>query len=301
VIKVNSHVGIIEGSEGDRFGLLRRYDRDSSCCGMLNALMSGRPVPSINELHDEFNAENPNRLATLLDENKVDPKFRPLYAAIVSARVQARKVVLDIQDYKPLTDTVYLVIPCVTLNRSERDTEIVCGIYSLDSRESDQAAHFVGLGDDPADYHIELAHQRYTVTDSQIGARRKARDHRRMVAERWRKQATDPHPKLNDERMKRLRKDVLENKHRHHHHGKLMLRALLTLLAEAAPIPAAMLLFGHGLVGIHHAFRVHKLSRKLAGKEEARNLLADVHQKLDHLEPDQAEAMVDLLMAEFHR
>ena len=64
-------------------------------------------------------------------------------------------------------------------------------------------------------------------------------------------------------------------------------------------VPAAVLLFAYGSAGIHHAFRVHRLAKKMEGEAHARQILGEVEDKLDHLGPQQAEAMVELLMRHY--
>ena len=64
-------------------------------------------------------------------------------------------------------------------------------------------------------------------------------------------------------------------------------------------MPAAILMFADGAVGIHHAFRIHKLAGEMGGSAEARQILDDIHGKIDGMEPDRAEALLELLVNEF--
>lgn len=104
---------------------------------------------------------------------------------------------------------------------------------------------------------------------------------------------------LRDERFDRIRKDVDADRHRQHPHARVLLAALIPVLAEFAPVPAAVLLFGHGLAGIHHAFRVHRLSHELEGSVEARRVLQEIHDRIDQFDPARAEAMIELLMNQY--
>ena len=54
-------------------------------------------------------------------------------AAVAGARLQAARAVADIAKYRPLWPTVFLVVPCVTINRTESDTELVVGQYGIDA------------------------------------------------------------------------------------------------------------------------------------------------------------------------
>lgn len=102
-----------------------------------------------------------------------------------------------------------------------------------------------------------------------------------------------------DPRLERIRDDVAENKHRHHHHARALLRVALPVPAQLAPVPTALLMFAEGAVGIRHIFLVDQLSRELADSEDARAILADVHSQIDQLDPDRAEALIELLVKEY--
>ena len=83
-----------------------------------------------------FQSEGKDRVAILQDPEKVSEKNRPLFAAVVNARLQARRALIDLQDFVPTSPTLYLVLPCVTLNQKQRDTEFLCGLYEADARTS---------------------------------------------------------------------------------------------------------------------------------------------------------------------
>jgi hypothetical protein len=299
VVKVNAHVAAVENSDGYQFGVMKRYDRDSACCGALQALLQGSHQPFVDQLHEAFTSEGLDRVSALRDERVVAAEHRSLFAAIVSARLQARRVVLDIQDYEPKSPTKYLVVPCVTLNRPGPDSELVCGYYwASDQFESQNVEHF-GLGDDPAGYELAFKNGRVVVTDEHLGAPRRARDHRQLVLEEWRKRAGKRRTAVGDDRLVQIRHDVEQRKHRDRGHSKSLLRGLLVVLAEVEPVSAAVLLFANGMMGIHHAFRVHRMARELEGSDEARKMLSDLYERIDHMDPEHAEAMVELLAREY--
>ena len=72
-------------------------------------------------------------------------------------------------------------------------------------------------------------------------------------------------------------------------------------LAEVAPLPAALLLFGEGLVHIHHAHAAHRLASEADGDAEARAMLAEITGKVDELPPERAQHLVQLLAREYGR
>ncbi len=299
VVKVNAHVAVVETPDGPQFGVMRRYETDSWCCGALHGLLEGDSQPYVEQLRESFASEGLDRVSALRDESVVEPANRNLFAAIVSARLQARRVVLDIQDYEPKSPTRYLVIPCVTLNRPGPDSELVCGYYSASDPEQPQCVEHFGLGDDPAGYQRTMKNNKVVVTDEHLGTPRQARNHRQLVLAEWHRRAGERRPTVRDDRLVQIRHDVEQHKHRDRRHSKSLLRGLLLVLAEVEPMSAAVFLFANGMMGIHHAFRMHRMARELEGSEEARQMLNDVRQRIDGMDPEHAEAMVELLAREY--
>jgi hypothetical protein len=311
LVKINAHVAfeMLPGRRGTgsdtapdpgfRLGARQRYGRESACCGMLRALLEGHTdLPAAGEMREAFLSEGLDRLSLLRDERKVEPLYRPLFAALVSARLQARKVVLDIQDYNPTGPALFLVVPCVTINRHERDTEMLCGLYTIDGRSGRLEVSYNGLGDDPSRYEVRIRNRLFVVSDEHVGRPRRGRDHRALVHHTYRVKGARP-LEVRDERLERIRRDVAENRHRHHGHARQLLRIALPVLAEIAPIPAAVLMFADGAAGMHHAFRVHRLAREMSGTHEARQILDEIEARIDQLEPDRAEALIEMLMDEY--
>jgi len=317
VLKINAHmaleeVGAVVGADADghawdgeraiHFGQWTRYGCRSTCCGALDSLLHGGHEPWVEDLREAFASEGRDRLAALDDEQAVEPVYRPLYTALVSARLQARKAVLDIQDYTPAWPTEYLVLACVSLNRHERDTEILCGVYTVErGNESDPEVTYVGLGDDPGKYRLRFQNRLIQVTDDQIGSARAGRDHRALVRSEWQARRAPQPRHRHEERLEQIRHDVEHGRHRHDQHARALLRMALPILAEVMPASAAVILFTEGAVGIHHAFRAHRLAREMGGSEDARKILAEVHERIDRLEPERAAALIELLMHEYRR
>jgi hypothetical protein len=165
VVKVNSHVGVISENDEEYYGFYKRYGSNSSCCGALYALMTGEQGPYIDELRNLFRSEGKERLKILMNVGQVAPKHRGLYAAVVSAGLQARQVTADIRNHTPSGPTLYLIVPCVTLNRLEIDTEILCGVYTADHRSGEPCEEYTGLGDDPSTYSLSIQNRRIFIKD----------------------------------------------------------------------------------------------------------------------------------------
>jgi hypothetical protein len=185
LVKVNAHVCAEESSDGIRFGRMKRYDSHSTYCGALHSYMDGGSLPFTTDLAEAFGSEGRDRLAVLLDDSRVPPECRSLFVAVASARIQARRAFIDIQDRQPSSPTLFIVMPCVTINRNRKDDELVCGIYSGDWRSDSPVFEYCGLGDDPAGYRLNRDTGGITVEDEEIAATRPARDHRKLVKRLW--------------------------------------------------------------------------------------------------------------------
>ncbi len=305
VVKINAHVSAIKTDDGLHFGRMKRYRTDSTACGALYALLDGMQQPFTHELAEAFASEGKDRLTMLRDPDRVDPSCRALYAAMVNARIQARHAILDIQDYRPITPTVYIIVACVTLNRPGPDTELLCGFYTADCRGDEAEVRYQGLGDDPTKYHLACRQPRLQTQDDQIRSPRTARDHRRLVAEQWRSrrkrdlEAGKEHARHHDDRrLREIAADVRAEKHRDHPYAKVLLGTLLGVLVEISPIPAAMALFAGGLGSIWHAHRMHRLAREADQDEDARRVLREVRDKIDELPPERVQGLIENLLRE---
>jgi hypothetical protein len=223
----------------------------------------------------------------------VHPRWKSLFAAVVNARLQARRAVLDIQHYRPASPTCYLVVPCVTLNRSQRDTELVVGVYGADCREPDLEAKYVGLGDDPAAYVLEEHRGLLQIRDDRLHEEREVRDHRELVGHISRQ---FEHPPLRDpadhHEIVRL---VTQGKQKGPDVSTEMLTALLGTLAIAAPISTALELFICGACGVHHVYQAYRLAHGIGTEHDARVILDDALARLDRLPPAEAQRLVETL------
>ena len=139
------------------------------------------------------------------------------------------------------------------------------------------------------------------VVDDELGTKRGGRDHRALVRSEFHLRRSHRRRPVKDQRLERIQDDVARNSHLHHLHARALLKAALPVLAEVMPVPAAIILFAEGAAGIHHAFRAHRLAREMEGSEDARKILAEVHDRIDQLEPGRAEALIELLMREYQR
>ena len=309
LVKINSHVSLEELRDGRMFGRMGRYDRESVYCAALHAVLDGKVTPFTRDLREAINSEGKDRIAILLDDAQVDPAIRSLAVAILSARLQARRALVEIQDSALTSPTLFYVLPCVTLNRTGRDTEIVCGAYEADYRDDEAKISYRGLGDDPSKYQVfdDLAH--LSVRDDQIETTRTARDHRKLALNELTTRIPDAKQLLARKIPRDLEGlpaelhqtlgELREKKHENLGHSKRILKAFLRVLAHLDPTTSAVLCFGEGLAAIHHIHRIERLSREVADDEDARQVLEDVHHGIDSLPPERARELVDLLAHDY--
>lgn len=304
VVKINAHVAVERTPDGDRFGRMQRYETESPACGAIHALLEDLRQPFTKDLHDALIVDARDIVETLKDPERVAPVHQRLFAAIVSARVQARRATLDIQDYRPTTPTLYIVLPCVTLNRAERDTEIPVGVYTADYRADPPRVEYRGLGDDPSKYVFEYQYDQIVVRDDQIDQPRAARDHRKHLIRQWHeKHAAKANLEAlhRDERFAKFLDDARQNKHKDHHVAKAMVKNALVLLADLNPISAALALFGGGVADIYHAHRIHKIIQDASRDDSARRVLTDVQDRIESLPPEMTQKVIDVLMSYYKR
>ena len=157
IVKNNSHVSIAQDAERTVFGHMDRYDRDSRFCGALHLLLSGATGGALDELGALFRAGKLDRVAILNDERYVEPRLRALYAAIVNARLQAGRIATEAKGHEAHGATLYVILPAVTLNRQDADTELLAGVLTVDTRGKRIARKYFGLGADPRKYRFKQA------------------------------------------------------------------------------------------------------------------------------------------------
>lgn len=295
VVKISAHVGAGEPRRGLAVGKIDRYGTPSTSCGALAALLERARHPRGDELAETLRSEGVDRLELL--RNEVASEHRALAAALVSARLQARSATLEAQDLTPTHPGLFLIVPAVTLNRATRDSEIVCGLYLIDRTGKGSPGWYRGLGDRPETYLIEHRHDHFLVRDEASAVTRPARDHRRLVG-RARTQAHRAEA-VRDDRIDRALAGARQAASPNPQLARALLKTAIAALAEVAPVPAALLLFSEGAAGIYHAYRAHRLVADVAGSDEARRLLHDLHEQVDQLPPQEVRKVLEVLLAEY--
>jgi hypothetical protein len=167
VAKVNSHVALRQAGGEPEYGWLDRYGIESPCCGALASALDEEPVAVGAKLRKLLRFDAVDRLHVLRDRYVVPPHTRALLAAIIHAQIQSLLIAVDLRDYRPLGPTVFLVLPCVTINRNGPDTELAVGRFMVDASGPTVSTRYQGLDNDPARYRIRYEHGRLHVNDGQ--------------------------------------------------------------------------------------------------------------------------------------
>ena len=295
VLKLNAHVAVDELPGRPPFGWLSRFGKESACCGALHAFLAGQRVPFAQELAETFAWEGVDRLGEL---RAAPEEERLLLAAICQARLQARRAMLDVQDYRPRTPTVTLIVPCVSFNRRHHDSELVVGLYVCDRRSAEGHDEYCGLGDRPSAYRVLREGAALRVEDPDFSRPRLARDHRRLASEHGRRLIEERPPRI-DARLERALDEARGVGSAGHAVSRMALRGLLTAAAELSPVPAALALFGEGALAIHHSTRVHRLMREARCDPVARHMLEELSADLDRLDPERVQHLLDLLVEHY--
>lgn len=295
MVKVNSHVAV-DGSHGSpTFGSRNRYGLQSLFCGFLHALLNVENVPAMDQAHEVFSSEGLSRLDLLRDSAQVEPKFRSLLIAVVNARLQARSAAIDIQRHESASPTCYFIVPCVTLNRAQRDTELVVGYYLANYRGV-REFRYHGLGDDPSKYDVSMDHNRICITDDGLQQPRSARNHGEEILDLWIKRRQQAELTITDERFHKLSQQVAGKKYLDPNVAKEMAKAMGWMMLDLSPVPTAVLLVARGLVGVHHVYQAQRLARGENDLVGAKKIVTDFLRNIDSLSPEEARAMVDAVV-----
>lgn len=286
VAKINGHCGVVRsGPDGLRFGVMERYGAESTCCGAIAALLAGSDLPFVSDMADALRSEGRDRVAQLGD---VEERLRPLFGAMVSARLQARMLVQDLQDHTPKTPTLYVVLFGVTLNKPGPDAEIPGGVYVLDRRATTPDDRYRGLGDDPRAYELQLDVGKLRLTDPEIDAERPARNHRELAGGRL---ATLEAPSAAREVVQRVRQSNSSGV------KGVLLKSLLVGLTAVAPVPVALVLAAEGVSAMHHIHKLHQADEE-DQRQNAREAIEAVHARIDELSPEDVERVTTRLLEE---
>jgi len=167
VVKINAHVALRMLPDGPDFGWLERYGELSACCGALAAMLEGSTLPAARELANAFRWGGVDRASILRNLRHVPVEERALRAAVANALLQSQRAAQDIAEHVPAGPTLYLVLPCLSINRLGPDGEMLLGEWGIDFSSDKPESRYQGLGDDPAAYQLGFDNGRLTLADGQ--------------------------------------------------------------------------------------------------------------------------------------
>jgi len=131
VMEIASHVGRIKTSDGYVYGFVERFGRHSTCCGALTALLQP-PGDTGTVRHPWFEQLNaffgPVRLAALREKRDAT---RMVAAAVVHAALQAESAVSDILQHPSEAPTEVLLIAGVAVNQQWADGFLPVAFHRL--------------------------------------------------------------------------------------------------------------------------------------------------------------------------
>jgi hypothetical protein len=74
LVTLSAHVSVRRDQHGLSYGLMSRYDHDSTCCGALAAMIGGSDLPFALELREAFSDGDLDRVSILCDEARIPPR-----------------------------------------------------------------------------------------------------------------------------------------------------------------------------------------------------------------------------------
>mgnify|MGYP006935323717 CR=1 FL=1 len=303
MVKLSSHVASWPGEDGPTFGVLERGGSPSTCCGALTHYLAGGAGSFIEELALSFASEGLDRTALLRDPAVVKPELQQVFAALVHARLQARRAMLDVLGAPRVADRV-LVLASTSINHPSHNTELVVGYYAA---ERDDAGHmhvtWTGFGDDPRQMTIELTNRGVHVKQldaegrASVPGTRQARgpvEHRFLPGRTWLANNEHPEPTPTVRAAVTTAVHSLEDKLNDPEHPvrSVAIKGVVLAMAETMAVPALLTLFAAGALDLHHAWRVERIAFGQADAAEAQTLLNRAIEGLDTLDAETSERVI---------
>ena len=317
VVQCNAHVGVIRHADGPHFGFYERGPRHSNTCGALSLLLAGQSGPFLDELREAFSSEGKDRVQLLRDH--VAPEHRVLFAAVVNARLQARRALLDLA--RPLQaggagPDRLLILAAVTFNQRGADHELCVGHYAgARNPDGTLAAVWTGLGDDPTRYRFENALSGVQITQdgplrrvargpgawrAEIAAELAAElastpDPAEAAAAERQPSAVRPEevPRTLDARALATLDQLDALLHDPDHPWtSLAAKGACLALTEVLAVPAVVSLFAGGALAANHSFRMRRIARGNAPEHEVDELAYEASEDLAQRDPGEARSIL---------
>lgn len=314
VIEIASHVGRVRRDRVDSYGRVERFGRVSPCCGALTTLLEPREEtgtvrhPWFEQLNSFF---GPVRLNAL---RQLETSHRMIAAAIIHAALQAESALAEVLQEVPDTPTDVLLVAGVSVNQQWADGFLPVAYHHV--RIDDGAASILGgysLRTTPEALDIDLSGARIKVASgatmeqaSKVARRlgdEDSPDPELEAAVAGLRSLSPEHRAILESRLTDLRRQtesIRSDPEAWRTYARPVLRGLFRGLSVVQPeVGVAALLFdgGEKLLATR---KLQQLVRNGPGSAEGRRVLHDIEAELQQLNHEDAQQVLDLLLAESH-
>jgi len=311
LIEIASHVGRIRRDTQHYYGQIERFGRASPCCGALTSLLKPRAEtgavrhPWFEQLNSFFGQV---RLETLrgLDESR-----RMIAAAIVHAGLQGESTITEIFDEPPTTPTDILVVAGVSVNQQWADGFLPVAYHHLRTEADDvRIVSGFGLRSTPEALAIDIGAARIHVDGGEQMERARSVRRREPEAALAAEEAIEAIAELSDEqredlntRLDEVRSRIDEIRHDPtalRTYARPILRGLFRGLCVAQPELGLAALVYEGGADMIGARRLRQILAAGPSTSEGRRVLHDIEAELQQLNHEDAQQVLDLLLAQKH-
>lgn len=317
IFEIVSHVGRIRQEPGWIYGEIERFRQRSACCGALTSLLepSESTIAVRHPWFEQLNAFfGPVRLATLRD---ITDSRRMIAAAIVHAALQAESVIAEVLHDVPATTTEVLLVSGVAVNQQWADGFLPVSWHRLHCENGD--ARIIGghsLRTTPEALAIDISGARINVTGAEATEatafvhRRAPIAHTEADDAQIREAAHTALASLSEEQ-KAVLQDHIDDARaqvesvRHdpavwRTYSRPILRGLFRGLTILQPeLGLAALLFEGGKDFVV-AQKLRRALHEGPRTPEGRRVLHDIEAELQQLNHQDAQQVLDLLLAKKH-
>jgi hypothetical protein len=317
VFEIASHVGRIREGDTYLYGQVERFGQRSPCCGALTSLLEPSEAmetvrhPWFEQLNAFFGPVRLKALRAMKDSRRM------IAAAIVHATLQAESTIAEVFQDVPATPTEVLLISGVAVNQQWSDGFLPVAYHHL--RADDGDVRIIGgfsLRTTPEALAIDISGPRIHVEGGQAMETAPRVDRRIVepdaqaenepvgeeIAEAY-EDMTEPEKAALAEHLDDAREQVESVRHdpgAWRTYSRPILRSLFRALCVAQPqLGVAAMLYEGGA----NFLSAHKLRQALtAGPASAigRRALHDIEAELQQLNHEDAQRVLDLLLAKKH-
>lgn len=314
VMEIASHVGRIKRGETYIYGAVDRFGRQSPCCGALTSLLAAPNVtgtvrhPWFEQLNAFF---GPVRLAAL---REISDSTRMVAAAIVHAALQAESTVSDILQQPSMTRTDVLLVSGAAVNQQWADGFLPVAFHHLrlDNGEAEIVSGF-SLRTTPEALNIDVSGARIVVDDGHLMEntprvqRHIEQSQPEAEAEPLPPEAVEALTELSpehkeelDRRLDSVRKQIesiRKDPAAWRTYARPILRGLFRGLSVVQPELGVASMLYEGGEKLFDARKLKQIIRRGPATFEGRRVLHDIEAELQQLNHEDAQQVLDILLA----